>query len=804
MDAIWQDMKYALRTLAKRPGFTAVAVLTLALGIGATTAIFGLVNGVLLESLPYEDPERLLDVFDHQPGYGNAPVSYPEYLDWKQHAEVFEQVAAYFPMLVNLAGDGEPARLDAARVSANLLPTLGVHPLLGRGFTTDDEPAGAAPVVLISHGFWKNRLGDMQDPIGHILSLDGESYTVAGVLPPEARYSLPMDLAGGPGRELWLPLRLDPETSPREMHFLAVLGRLAPGVSVEQAEREIEALSGHLQETSGDDHGIRLANLAQGIVGDARPRLQALMAAVGLVLLIGCANIANLLLARASTRRAEIAIRLAVGASRGRLVRQLVTESIALAVVGGALGVAGAAAGLRWFAAARFADLPRVAEVGLDATVLGFACFVTLLTAALFGLVPAHQSASTHLTDAFRDAGRQGGAGQDAPRLRGLLVVAEVALSVVLLVGAGLLLRSFVSLTDVELGFQPDGVMTSGLLLPEARYPEAADQVRFFDQAVERLRTIPGVEGVALVNSLPVLGGSSGDFEIEGHTWPEGDSPYTEKRRVSADYFRIMGIPLERGRFFTEQDTADSPHVILVNREFVRRFMPEADPIGRRIGFGWNAEDQLQEIVGVVGDERHRGLAQDIQPAMYVPYRQNAQSFMQVVLSSGLEAQSLRAAVRRQLAAIDPSLPVTEVRAMNDLIARTLAQPRLATGLLSGFAAAALLLAMLGIYGVMSYSATQRTQEMGIRMALGAGRWRVTTLILNQGLKLAGIGMALGVVGSIALTRFLSELLFGVTATDPLTYALVVPLLFTVVATACFLPARRASRVDPIVALHHD
>ncbi|MCP3960715.1 MAG: FtsX-like permease family protein, partial [bacterium] len=497
MDTIWHDVRYALRTLAKRPGFTVVTVLTLALGIGATTVIFGLVDGVLLESLPYEDPERLLAVYDHQPGYGNAPASYPEYLDWQENGEVFEQVAAYFPRRVNLSGDGEPARLDAVRVSANLLPTLGVHPLLGRGLTPDDEPVGAEPVVLISYAFSQSRFGGA-DPIGRVLRIDGESYTVAGVLPPEARYCLPLDQAGGPGRELWLPLRLDAEAFPRGMHFMSVLGRLAPGVTTEQAEREIEALSTHLQEEEASDHGIRLADLAREIVGDARPRLHALMGAVALVLLIGCANVANLLLARASARRQEIAVRLAVGASRGRLVRQLVTESLILASAGGVLGVLAAAGSLRWFAAARFGGLPRVAEVGIDLTVLGFAALVTLLTAALFGLAPALQSASANLTDAFRDAGRQGGAGQGAPRLRGLLVVAEVALSLVLLVGAGLLLRSFMSLTDVELGFQPDGLMTSGFLLPEAQYPDDAARVRFYDQALDRLRAIPGVEGAAL------------------------------------------------------------------------------------------------------------------------------------------------------------------------------------------------------------------------------------------------------------------------------------------------------------------
>ncbi len=804
MDTIWQDVRYALRTLAKRPGFTVVTVLTLALGIGATTVIFGLVNGVLLESLPYDDPERLLAVYDHQPGYGNAPASYPEYLDWRQHGEVFEQVAGYFLRRVNLSGDGEPARLDAVRMSANLLPALGVHPLLGRGFTPDDEPAGAEPVVLISHAFWQNRFGGTADPVGEVLRIDGEGYTVAGVLPPAARYCLPEDLAGGPGRDLWLPLRPDPEAFPRGMHFMSVLGRLAPGVTREQAEREIAALAAHLQEELGSDHGIRLADLAGEIVGDARPRLQALMGAVALVLLIGCANVANLLLARASARRQEVAVRLAVGASRGRLVRQLVTESLILALAGGLAGVLAAAGSLRWFASARFGDLPRVAEVGIDFPVLGFAAAVTLLTAALFGLAPALQSASADLTDAFRDAGRQGGAGQGAPRLRGLLVVAEVALSLVLLVGAGLLLRSFASLTDVELGFQPDGVMTSGFLLPEAQYPDDDAQVRFYDRALEGLRAIPGVEGAALVDSLPVLGGPNGDFEIEGHTWPEGDSPYTEKRRASDDYFRVMGIPLERGRLFTEQDTAGSPQVVLVNREFVRRFMPEGDPIGRRVGFGWNTGGELQEIVGVVGDERHRGLAQAIEPAMYVPYRQNAQFFMQAVLRTGLDAQGLRASLRRQIAAIDPDLPVTEVRSMNDLIGRTLAQPRLATGLLSGFAGVALLLAMLGIYGVMSYSATQRTQEMGIRMALGAGRWAILALVVRQGLKLAGIGAVAGIAGAIVLTRVLSESLFGVTATDPLTFALAVPLLLAVAALACFMPARRASRVDPIVALHYE
>ncbi|MCP4657851.1 MAG: ABC transporter permease, partial [bacterium] len=794
MNTIWQDAKYALRTLRKRPGFTVVALATLVLGIGANISIFGVVNTVLLKPLPYPEAERIVAVWDVQQHYPVAPASYPEFLDWREADQVFDDLAAYLPAVVTLTGSGEPERLSSARVSAGLLPMLGVTPALGRLFTPEDEPPGAERVALISHAFWQRRLGGEADPIGRILHFDGESTTVVGVVPPGGEDQLPSDIARGTKTEVWFPLRLDTDSAPRGMHFLRVVGRLRSGLGLEQAQGEIEAFGARLRDEGRTHHGVELGKLRELILGNTRPVLLVLLGAVGFVLLIGCANVANLLLARASVRQREIAVRMAMGASRARLIRQLVTESLVLAIAGGALGLVAAWGSLRWFAASGLGGLPRVEELAIDGTVVGFTIAVALGTALLFGLAPAFQGTATQLAESFKEGARQAGSGRH--RMRNLLVVAEVALSLILLIGAGLLVRSFLELLNVKLGFDPDQVVTFGITLPRAKYPEGRERSAFFDQTLERVAALPGVSEAAIVASLPVTGGSNGSFEVEGSTWPDEDSPLAEKRRVSPDYFRVMRIPLLQGRFFNDRDTAGSPEVALVNQEFVRRYFGEDNPLGKWVDFQWGNEGR-QEIIGVVGDVRHRGLAEALQPAIYVPFSQNSQPSMMMVVRSGSDPLGLVGAVREQVLAVDKDQPISQVQTMNEVISGVLAQRRLAMSLLSAFAAVALLLAMLGIYGVMSYSANQRTREMGVRMALGAGRGKILALVVSHGMTLAVAGVAVGLAGAFALTRYLSAALFSVSAIDPLTFMGVAPILLAVALVACYLPGRRASRVDP-------
>ncbi len=801
MNTIWQDTKYALRTLRKLPGFAAIAIATLALGIGANISIFGLVNTVLLKPLPYPESDRMVAVWDVQPRLDGAPASYPEFLDWQEADQIFDDLAAFFSGPVTLTGGDEPERLIGARVSANLLPMLGFTPALGRLFTPEDEPPGAERVALISHSFWSRRFGGEADPIGRILDVNGESATVVGVLSADGEGRLPTDIVRGTRTDIWMPLRLDTESSTRGMHYLRVVGRLRPELELEPAQREIEAFGARLREDGRTQHGVKLGDLRERLLGDTRPRLLVLLGAVGFVLLIGCANVANLLLARASVRQREIAVRMAMGANRARLIRQLITESLLLAVAGGAVGLLAAWGTLRWFATAGLGGLPRTGQLTIDGSVVAFTLGLTLLTALVFGLAPAFQATATQLSESFKEGGRQGGSGRH--HLRNLLVIVEVALSLVLLIGAGLLIRSFFGLLNVPLGFDPDHIVTFGISLPQAKYPESRDQSTFFDRTLERVAALPGVEEAAIVNSLPVTGGPNGSFGVEGLDWPEDDTPLAEKRRVSPDYFRVMRIPLLRGRFFTEQDIESSPQVAIVNQEFVRRYFAEDSPLGRWVDFQWGPGGQ-REIIGVVGDVRHQGLDGPLQAAIYVPLRQNAQSSMMLIVRSSIDPLSLVGAVREQVLAIDPDQPISRVRTMDEVISGVLAQRRLAMSLLTAFAGVALLLAVIGIYGVMSYSAAQRTQEMGIRMALGAGRLSILRLVVSQGMKLALAGVVLGLIAAFALTRYLSTSLFGVSALDPLTFTGVAPILLVVALVACYVPARRVSRVNPLIALRYE
>jgi putative ABC transport system permease protein len=804
MDAIWQDMKYALRTLAKRPGFTLVALLTLAVGIGANTAIFSMIHAVLLAPLPYPESGRLVSVHDIQTQLAAAPASFPEFDDWRRHgSRVFDAVGAYFEDVVTLTGDGDPQRLDAVRVSAGLGRLLGLKPAAGRLFADADESVDAARVAIVTHDLWQRQFGGDPSLVGRSLRMNGDSVEIVGVLADEAGARIPDDLFTGVAHDVWLPLRLDEERAPRGLHFLSIVGRLRPGLTAATAGPELEALAERLQEDGRTRHGIGARNLREVLTGDTRLPLFLLSGAVGLVLLIGCANVANLLLARASARFREIAVRQALGASRWRLVRQLVTESLLLAVTGGLLGTVLAWWGLRSLATADLEQLPRAELLTVDAAVLAFALGLSLVTALLFGLTPALQATAGRIAASFREAGRQAGPGLGRQRTRSALVVAEVALSLMLLIGAGLLIRSFRGLNGQELGFEPSRVLSFRLYLPYTQYPENGDRIAFYDRVLERVQALAGVEAAGLVNNLPVTGGPNGSFAVEGLELADDDTPPVEKRRVSPDYFRALGIPLLRGRFFAAGDRADSPQVAIVNAEFARRYLADQDPVGRRLDFEWDNEG-LAEIVGVVGDVRHQGLEQDYRPAMYVPFAQNPQSSMIFAVRSAQDPETLTEAIRREVLAVDPDQAMARVATLDEVIAGSLTQRRLVTRMLGAFAAAALLLAVLGIYGVISFSAAQRTHEMGIRLALGARAWGVLGLVMGWGMKLTLAGAVLGLAAAYGLSRYLSSLLFGVTATDPLTFAAVVAILLAAALAACYLPARRASRVDPVVALTGD
>jgi len=799
-DGIAQDIRQGLRVLRHRPGFTAVAALTLALGIGATTTMFSVVHAVLMRPLPFPEPERLVLFRDLQPGGTATPMSYPEYVDWRARREIFADVGVWFRSAFVMGG--EPAEnVWAMRVSANLLPMLGVEPALGRGFTAEEERRGAGLVALISDALWRRRFGADGGVLGTTVILSGTPFTIVGVLPPGFDTILPWDREAGSGRDVFVPLLLDDESAPRGLHFIDAIARLAPGVDLAAAARQADAFAAGLRRDGVSDHGARLLPLKAQVVGAVRPALLVLLGAVGLVLLIACANVANLLLVRGVSRRREFAIRMALGAGRPRLLRQLVVECLLLAAVGGGLGLLLAAWGIDLLAAARVEWLPRAEEIRVDPVVLGFTAFATILTGLLFGLVPAFRASGIGLVPALKG---DGGRGVGGDRLRHVMVVSELALSLVLLAGAGLLLRSFALLRATDLGFDPQRTLTFEIYGRSEDHGEPAQQKRLFGRILDDLATLPGIDGVAAVNHPPIGGGSTnGGFTLEGTTWPAGGEPMVEKQIVSPDYFRVMRVPLIKGRFFTAADTADRPPVAIVNQAFADRFLAGGDPIGRRIGFNWGIEG-WQEIVGVVGDIRQLGVDQPAPPAMYVTFPQRPIDAMTIVIRSATPPATLLAAARERLRAIDPELPPLNVRSLEEMVGASLTPRRLPMLLLGGMALLALLLATLGIYGVTSYAVAQRTPEFGVRVALGARRRDVMAMVLGDGMRLVAAGTGLGLVGAVALTRLLRALLFGVGASDPPTLAAAAAFLGVAALVACLIPARRATRVDPIIALRSE
>ncbi|HKG92437.1 MAG TPA: ABC transporter permease [Gemmatimonadaceae bacterium] len=815
MDSLLRDAAVALRSLRRSPAFAAVAALTLALGVGATTAIYSVVDAVLLRPLPYAAADRLVVVRQHRAVDARTPmeVSYPDFLDWRAQARSFEAVAAVpsnvSRFVYEAAGGGDAEQIYGALASGELFPTLGARPLLGRTLTPEDDRAGAAPVVVVGHRLWRTRLGGEAAAVGRAITLGGRSYTVVGVMP--RGFEFPRSA------ELWMPLlpAIDSLAQSRQVAFLNVVARLRPGVSVAQADAEMDGVAARVMAASGPPGlsvGATVTPLSEELLAGARPALRILLAAAALLLAVACANVANLMLARGGARRTEMAVRAALGAGRGRLVRQMLVEAGLLSAAGTLLGLVLCTAGLSALVALGPArDLAGAERIGVDARVLAFAAALSLLTAAAFGVMPALRGARTDPAEALRGgaaAGRStvGAAGR---RVLRALVSAQVALAVVLLVGAGLLARSFAKLRGVELGFDRGRTVTAQVYLPEAKYPGPAEGRAFYDELVARAGRLPGVEAAAGVLIRPLEGPDGFDypFTIEGRGADEqARNPLLNYEAVTPDYFRAMGIPLLRGRGFTVDDRADAPPVALVGRAVADRFWPNGDAVGQRIKWGGPASRRpWVTIVGVAGDGRYRG-AQDVTLDVYVPHTQSPWPLNHVVLRAAGPggAPAAAAALRNELRAIDPGVRAVDVVTVGEMLDRSLSRPRFNALLLGVFAAAALLLGAVGIYGVTAYATAQRAREMGIRVALGARSGDVRALVVREAAVMAGAGIVAGVAAALAASRLLQGLVFGVSTADPLTFV-AVPLFLAVVTVAAALgPARRATKADPVQALRSE
>jgi len=806
-DEMFQDLRFGARMLAKNPGFTLIAILTLALGIGMNTAIFGVVNAVLLRALPYPQAERIVVLWGKNEllklNQTEFPASYPDFMDWRERSRSFTQLAAMLPGSFNLSGGGGAERIGGAEVSADFFDVLGVGAAFGRAFDASEEQRGAEPVVVLSHSLWSRRFGADPQIIGRTVTLDSKRYRVVGVM--RAGFAFPHGtdlptLFGFPDRvELWTPLiPQDYLRNQRGNRGMVVLARLKPGVTQAQAQSEMSAIAGHLETQypgTNRGFGIQVTPLYEQIVGAIRPALLTLFAAVWLVLLIACANVANLLLSRATTRRKELAIRSALGAGRLRIARQMLTESLLLAGLGGAAGWLLAHWATSVLLRLSSDRLPRADEVGMDYRALAFTALLSLLTGVVFGAVPARQAAGLNLNETLKASGQNTARG--GQRTRSMLVVAEVALTLVLTVGAGLLVRSFLRLQQVDIGFNPQNLLTAQINLPLEQYRDGSQWASFFNRLIERVEALPGVQSAAVTQYLPVSGveGSVG-FQIEGRPSEQDQWPSAGIRRVSHGYFRTLGIPLTRGRDFTGQDEQEH-RAIIINDAMARRFWPGAEPTGQRI----NLFGSVREIVGVVKDVRYSSVDKVADPAIYEP---ESLWFAHLVVRASAEPLGQLAAVRAQVQALDRNLPLAEIATLEQLRANSMAGRRFNTLLLGVFSAAALLLAMAGVYGVLSYTVTQNTREIGIRMALGARGGDVLKLVIGQGLALTAAGVAVGLLVAIAMTRLMAGLLYEVGAADPLTFAGVALFLFGAAAVACYLPARRATKVDPLVALRQE
>jgi putative ABC transport system permease protein len=804
------DVRYAFRTLRRNPGFAIVVLLTLALGIGANAAIFSVVNGVLLRPLPYRDADRLMVIRGDlkRPGLNDIPASAGEYVDYRDRSHAFEQVAAYDTVGFNLTGGGEPERVDGAIVSTTLFSLLGASAQVGRTLVADEDQPGRDDVVVLSHSLWTRRFSANPAIVGQTIPVDGRPAQVVGVMPAAFQF---------PDRsiEIWKPFLLDADAlsdNNRGSHGYTALARLKAGISRQQAQADLNAVTAAFKADHPGNYrngfGATLRPLQEEIVGDTGRPLIVLLGAVAIVLLIACANVANLLLARAASRRKEIALRTALGASRGRLVRQLMTESVLVSAIGGSIGLGLAAWGVDLLITSAPDSIPRIQEVGVDARVAGFTALVSLATGLVFGLVPALRASRAPLNDALKEGGRAGGGVHGfAGRA---LVVSEVALSLVLLIAAGLLIHSFTLLQDVAPGFDSSRLLTFRLSLPESRYTTFQKGQSFFDEFFTGLRRSPGVRGVAAINALPFSGlGGSRSFHIEGREEKRPEDQTEEQLRIVTDgYFAAMGIPIVAGREFTDRDALNQPRVAVVNDAMAKKHWPHESPIGRRVSFSTD-EPHWYEIVGVAGNIKHRALEAADRPELYVPYRQPLFAGwtvrpMYVIARTSADPASTVAIARHEIARVDRDQPISDVRTMDERIGRSLSSRRFSMVLLALFAGLALTLAAVGIYGVVAYAVTERTHEIGVRVALGAQRRDVMAMVVGQGMTMTLVGTAIGVAASAALARLMSSLLFGVSAVDPATFVAIPLLLVAVALAACYVPARRAMRVDPLQALRSE
>jgi putative ABC transport system permease protein len=797
MGTLWQDLRFGARVLLRQPVFTCVAVLTLALGIGANTALFSVINAVLINPLPFPEQEHLVDLYEtfRPNGFGNLSV--PNLRDWQQQNTTFAGIAAYGPGTFNLQTGDSPQRLQGARVEANYFDVLQLRPQLGRTFRPGEDEAGRDRVVVISDALWRASFGADPEIINKTLPLNGGSYTVIGVMPPS--------LNTLSRTQIWAPLVFtENEKSARGNHSYFAIGRLKAGVTLEQARADLNAIAARLEReypNAQTGRGAMVNQYEERIVGSVRQPLLILMAAVAFVLLIACANVANLLLARAAGRYREIAVRMALGAGRLRLGRQFVTEGVLLALVGGAVGVGAAWLGLDLLGKLAFAFVPRAGEIKLDLHVLGFTLLVSILTGVVFGVAPATQAFKTNVQEALKDGGSSIGLG--GLGLRSALVVAEIAAAFVLLAGAGLLLKSFMHLRSVQPGIKPEHVLTAKLSLPVEKYADNDARRRFHQELIERITRLPGVEAAGITSHLAVEEyGTNGNTPIEGKSYPPNQEPLIEYRIVSPGYFRTMGITLLRGRAFDDDDRQDAPPVVIINEAMARAVWGDEDPLGKRI-FG----NPWVTVIGVVSDVKNVGLTAQARPELYLNYAQELSQLkpsVTLVVRSRLDPAALTTAVRREVQAIDPAQPLFAVATMQAILDNTISDRRLNMTLLGVLAALSLMLAVVGIYGVMSYTVAQHTREIGIRMALGAPASDILRLVVGRGLFLTALGVAIGVGSSLVLMRFIVALLFEVQATDAVNLVVIAALLTMVALLACFIPALRATRVDPMIALRHE
>jgi putative ABC transport system permease protein len=817
MDTLRQNLRYAARRLRRSPGFTTVVVLTLALGIGANSAIFSVINTVLLRPFPYRDPGQLVTIDHFYPSLNNleAGASAPGYRDLRDKGQIFDGVyvqQGWGPALTQI---GEARRLTGSRVSGQFHKTLGVNPLLGRALREDEDAPGNHRVAVISHGLWLSEFGGEPGVLGRVVQLNNEPYEIVGVMPPGFHDFFNRRV------EIWAPLALAPEAfsdDRRTNEFLALIARLKPGLDAARAQREMTAFAEQLKVDYPGAYGrtwtLKVKTLTEKSAGSIRPALLVLLGAVGFVLLIACANVANLLLARAAARQKEVAIRSALGASRRMLIGQLLTESLVLSILGGVLGLLLAWTSVRAVVALEPANVPRVEQLGIDGPVLFFTFVVAIVTGLLFGLVPALQASRSNLQDTLKEGGRTSAADRGSHLLRRSLVVAEMALALTLLTGAGLLVRSFARVAEVQPGFDAERLLTFNLALPAAKYDSVAKRVAFWNTLLDRLQSVPGVQGVGATSTLPFSGGwSTGSFTVEGYQPPQGQpGPWGDLRVVSHAFHSTMDIPLLRGRLFTERDDAGAPAVVVVDDEMVKRFWADVDPIGKRITFGNPQEDSTVSwftVVGVVAHTKHEGLDAENRVQVYFPVRQAVPvgfgaGFMSLAVRTAGDPLRTLPVLRQTIQELDRDVPIAAIATMEQNIANSMGQRRFAMLLLGIFATLALVLASIGIYGVMSYAVTQRSRELGVRMTLGATRANVLALVMKSGMGLVLLGAAIGVAGAFAMRRVIEGQLFGVSATDPVTFSVVAAALIGVAALATLVPALRATRVDPAVVIRDE